>query len=79
MYELHNLRLGAAFFEHLLLLGPADDAVEMLNLGATTTEACAPRAHAPPQEKPQQQETRAPQLEKSPCSNELPAQPKINQ
>ena len=46
-----------------------------------------PRAHAPRQEKPPQQEAhapqlesspRAPKLEKSPCSNQGPAQPKVN-
>jgi len=37
-----------------------------------------PKAHAQPQKKPPQWETYSVQLEKSPCSNEDPAQPKIN-
>ena len=36
-----------------------------------------PRAHAPP-EKPPQWESHSPQLEKSPCSNKDPAEPKLN-
>ena len=34
---------------------------QLLSPRATTTEACAPRTHAPQQEKPPQQEARAPQ------------------
>ena len=61
-------------------------AAEQLSPCATTTEACAPRARAPQQEKPPQWEARAPQRrvdrlaatrEKPMCSNEHPTQPKI--
>ena len=53
---------------------------------ATTTEARAPRARAPQQEKPPQREARAPQgrvaplaaIEKARVSNEDPTQPKIS-
>ena len=51
--------------------------LEQLSLGATTTEACVPRAHAVQQEKPPQWEAHAPQLEKSPHSNEDPKQVKM--
>ena len=52
---------------------------------AATTEACPPRAHAPQQREATSMRSRctatkssprSPQLEKSPCSNEDPIQPK---
>ena len=41
------------------------------SLGAATTEACKPRAHAPQQEKLPQREACALQLESSPPSSKL--------
>ena len=43
----------------------------MLSPCATTTEALAPRAHDPQQQKPPQGEAHAPQLKSSPCSPQL--------
>ena len=60
---------------------------QLLSPRAATTEAHAPRARAPQQEKPPQWEARAPQQRvalarrnwrKPACSNEDPMQPKIN-
>ena len=60
---------------------------QLLSLHAATTEACAPRARAPQQEKPLQWEARAPQWRVAPArrnqrkparSNEDPMQPNIN-
>ena len=44
---------------------------QLLSPRATTTEACAPRARAPQQEKPPQWEARAPQQKSSPRSPQL--------
>ena len=46
-------------------------APQLLSPHATTTEACVPRAHAPQQEKPPQQEARAPQRRVAPTSLQL--------
>ena len=60
---------------------------QLLSPRATTTEAHAPRARAPQQEKPPKGEARAPQGRVAPThrnyrkpahSNEDPTQPKIN-
>ena len=60
---------------------------QLLSPWATTTEACAPRAGAPKQEKPPQWDAHAPQRRVAPAhhnwrkparSNEDPTQPKIN-
>ena len=47
--------------------GKIPHAAEQLSPRATTTEACAPRAHAPQQEKPLQGEARALQRRVAPA------------
>ena len=65
----HMLRSNQAHAPQLLSLRSRAHKLLLLSLCATTTEASAPRAHAPQQEKPPQWEARALQQKVAPTSH----------
>ena len=83
----HMPRSNEARVPQLLSLRSRAREPQLLSPRAPTTEACAPRARAPQQEKPPQWEAHAPQQRVAPAhrnwrkharSKEDPTQPKIN-
>ena len=83
----HMLQSNEARAPQLLILCSRACKPQLLSPCATTTEACAPRARAPQQEKSPHWEARAPQQRVAPTrrnwkkpvhSNEDPTQPKKN-
>ena len=63
----HTAQSNLAHVPQLLSLRSRGRKPQLLSLRTTTTEACAPRACAPQQEKPPQREARAPQQRVAPA------------